>query len=154
MLTPFAGTVDFEKWEKAFGEDIPVVEGKPITRYWLIPPDKRPKMFMPHPTMTSEEMRQRTQQVWDRFYSFAAVWARSSCTPNLRARLAFVFISKLYRQMYASPASQPTARDAAVPTVGRAGWPSRASSYFKAPPCLPSKFPRAGIVNRQLSLNQ
>ena len=102
MLTPFAGTVDFEKWEKAFGEDIPLVEGKPITRYWLIPPDKRPKMFMPHPTMSSEEMRQRTQQVWDRFYSLAAVWERSSCTPHLRARLAFVFISKLYRQMYAS----------------------------------------------------
>ena len=27
MLTPFAGTVDFEKWEKALGEDIPQVEG-------------------------------------------------------------------------------------------------------------------------------
>jgi len=39
---------------------------------------------------------------WDRFYSFASVWKRSRCTPNLRARLAFVLISKLYRQMYAS----------------------------------------------------
>ena len=40
--------------------------------------------------------------MWDRFYSIRAIWKRSSCTPNLRARLAFVFISKLYRQMYAS----------------------------------------------------
>jgi len=102
MLTPFAGTVDFEKWEKAFGQDIPKVEGVPITRYWLIPPEKRPKMFMPHPTMTSEEMRQRTQGVWDNFYDWRSIWRRSSCTPNLRARLAFVLISKLYRQMYAS----------------------------------------------------
>jgi len=102
MLTPFCGTVDFERWEKAFGENVPMVEGTPITRYWLIPPDLRPKMFMPHPTMNSEEMRQRTQGVWDRFYSFSAVWKRSNCTPNLRARLAFIFISKLYRQMYAS----------------------------------------------------
>jgi hypothetical protein len=102
MLTPFAGTVDFEKWETAFGENIPQVEGTPITRYWLIPPEKRPKMFMPHPTMTSEDMRQRTQNVWNRFYSFRAIWKRSSCTPHFRARLAFVFISKLYRQMYAS----------------------------------------------------
>jgi hypothetical protein len=47
-------------------------------------------------------MRQRTQGVWDRFYSFGAVWKRSNCTPNLKARLAFIFISKLYRQMYAS----------------------------------------------------
>ena len=102
MLTPFAGTVDFEKWEKAFGENVPKVEGVPITRYWLIPADKRPKMFMPHPTMTSEEMRGRTQGVWDKFYDFPSVWKRSRCTPNLKARLAFVLLSKLYRQMYAS----------------------------------------------------
>jgi len=40
--------------------------------------------------------------VWDDFYSMRAVWKRSRCTPHLRARLAFVFISRLYRQMYAS----------------------------------------------------
>jgi radical SAM superfamily enzyme YgiQ (UPF0313 family) len=102
MLTPFAGTVDFERWERAFGADIPKVSETPVTRYWLIPADERPKMFMPHPTMNSEELRSRTQGVWDSFYSFGAVWKRSSCTPNLRARLAFIFISKLYRQMYAS----------------------------------------------------
>jgi radical SAM superfamily enzyme YgiQ (UPF0313 family) len=102
MLTPFAGTVDFERWEKSFGEDVPQVEGTPITRYWLIPAESRPKMFMPHPTMSSEEMRQRTQRVWDQFYSLRSVWQRSRCTPTIRARLAFVFVSKLYRQMYAS----------------------------------------------------
>ncbi|HEY4360948.1 MAG TPA: radical SAM protein [Bryobacteraceae bacterium] len=102
MLTPFPGTVDFEKWEKAQGDDVAQVEGIPLTRYWLIPAHKRPKMFMPHPTMGSAEMRERTQGVWDKFYSFGSVWKRSRCTPNLRARLAFVFISKLYRQMYAS----------------------------------------------------
>jgi len=102
MLTPFAGTVDFERWERAQGEHPPHVAGVPITRYWLIPADQRPKMFMPHPTMGSDEMRARTQDVWDRFYRLSAVWRRSRCTPNLRARLAFVFVSKLYRQMYAS----------------------------------------------------
>ena len=30
------------------------------------------------------------------------IWARSRCTPTLRSRLAFVLISKLYRQMYAN----------------------------------------------------
>jgi radical SAM superfamily enzyme YgiQ (UPF0313 family) len=102
MLTPFPGTVDFEKWEKAQGDQAPRVDGIPLTRYWLIPAHKRPKMFMPHPSMSSEEMRALTQGVWDRFYSFTSIWKRSRCTPNLRARLAFVFISKLYRQMYAS----------------------------------------------------
>ena len=101
MLTPFCGTVDFERWEKSLGADPPRVDGIPVNRYWLIPPDRRPRMFMPHPTMSSEEMRDRTEGVWDRFYSIRAVWQRSGCTPNLRARLAFVFISKLYRQMYA-----------------------------------------------------
>jgi hypothetical protein len=51
--------------------------------------------------MSSDEIRERTQKVWDRFYDWSAIWERSSCTPNLRARLAFVFLSKLYRQMYA-----------------------------------------------------
>jgi radical SAM superfamily enzyme YgiQ (UPF0313 family) len=102
MLTPFPGTVDFERWEKEQGPDVPLVDGVPITRYWLIPAERRPKMFMPHPTMDSAEMRERTQGVWDRFYSFPTIWKRSRCTPHLRARLAFVFISKLYRQMYAS----------------------------------------------------
>ena len=44
---------------------------------------------------------ERTQGVWDRFYDWKSVWTRSACTPSLRARLAFVLLSKLYRQMYA-----------------------------------------------------
>jgi radical SAM superfamily enzyme YgiQ (UPF0313 family) len=102
MLTPFAGTVDFERWEKSHGDDVPKLEGVPITRYWLIPPARRPKMFMPHPTMSSTEMRWRTQEVWDGFYSLASIWKRSRCATSLKARLAFVLISKIYRLMYAT----------------------------------------------------
>jgi radical SAM superfamily enzyme YgiQ (UPF0313 family) len=102
MLTPFCGTVDFERWEKSLGDCPPEIDGIPITRYWLIPAEKRPKMFMPHPAMSSDELRARTQGVWDQFYSLPAIWKRSRCAPTLRARLAFVFVSKLYRQMYAS----------------------------------------------------
>ncbi len=102
MLTPFPGTVDFEKWEKAQGPEPQIVDGTPITRYWLIPHHRRPKMFMPHPSMSSRELRERTQKVWDNFYSLSAIWNRSRCTPHLRARLAFLLVSKLYRQMYAN----------------------------------------------------
>lgn len=102
MLTPFPGTVDFQKWEKEQGENPPTVNGIPLTRYWLIPHEDRPKMFMPHPLMGSDEMRARTQGVWDRFYSLGAIWKRSRCATKLRGRLAFLFISKLYRQMYAN----------------------------------------------------
>jgi tRNA A37 methylthiotransferase MiaB len=102
MLTPFPGTVDFDKWEKSFDGRPPVVEDVPITRHWLIPAARRPKYYMPHPVMTPDEIRAHTQQVWDRFYSLRHVWARSRCVSSLKARIAFVLISKLYRQMYAN----------------------------------------------------
>ena len=101
-LTPFPGTVDFERWEKAFGDDVPRVDGVPLTRYWLIPPAARPKIFSPHPAMTGEEIRTRTQYVWDTFYSLGSIWHRSRCVRSLRGRLIFVLVSKLYRQMYAN----------------------------------------------------
>jgi radical SAM superfamily enzyme YgiQ (UPF0313 family) len=101
MMTPFPGTVDFGRWEKEQAENPTMVGDVPITRYWLIPIEVRPKMFTPHPTMSSDEIRERTQKVWDRFYNWAAIWQRSACTPNLRSRIAFMFLSKLYRQMYA-----------------------------------------------------
>jgi len=101
MMTPFPGTVDFGRWEKEQAVAPEMVEGTPITRYWLIPTAIRPKMFTPHPIMSSDEIRERTQKVWDRFYDLGAIWQRSACTPNLRARVAFMLLSKLYRQMYA-----------------------------------------------------
>jgi hypothetical protein len=102
MLTPYPGTVDFEAWEKRLGPDAAHVGGVPITRHWLIPQNQRPKVYAPHPVMSADEIRTRTQAVWDEFYSLRRIWARSRCTPTLRARLAFVLISKLYRQMYAN----------------------------------------------------
>ena len=102
MLTPFPGTLDFDKWEKGHGDNPPAVDGVPLTRHWLIPASKRPKYYMPHPTMSHDEVRSRTQAVWDRFYSMPQVWERSKCVESLKARLAFVLISKLYRQMYAN----------------------------------------------------
>src|SRR5262249_3440836 len=98
----FPGTIDFDRWEKKMSENPIEVNGIPITRHWLIPAAVRPKMFSPHETMSSEEIRERTQAVWDDFYSVRSIWKRSSCVPTLRGRLAFLFISKLYRQMYAN----------------------------------------------------
>jgi hypothetical protein len=102
MLTPFPGTLDFDKWEKSHGDTPPAVDGVPLTRHWLIPASKRPKYYMPHPTMSHDEVRSRTQAVWDRFYSMRQVWERSKCVESIKARLAFVLVSKLYRQMYAN----------------------------------------------------
>jgi len=102
MLTPFPGTVDFEKWEREMASDPTRVDGIPITRHWLIPQAVRPKVYTPHPLMTPDEIRARTQAVWDEFYSLPKIWQRSKCVRTLRARMAFVLVSKLYRQMYAN----------------------------------------------------
>jgi radical SAM superfamily enzyme YgiQ (UPF0313 family) len=101
-MTPFPGTVDFQRWEENQGEAVERIQGIPITRYWLLPTSLRPKLFIPHPTMSPEEIRVRTQGVWDSFYSLSEIWKRSNCVKSLKARLAFLFISKLYRQMYAN----------------------------------------------------
>ena len=102
MLTPFPGTLDFAAWEKAAGADVPHVDGVPLTRYWLIPSSRRPKIYAPHPAMTANEIRERTQHAWDEFYSMPRIWQRSTCVKSIKARLAFVLLSKLYRQMYAN----------------------------------------------------
>ena len=102
MLTPLPGTIDFEKWEKSFEGHPPTVDGIPITRHWLIPATRRPRYLLEHQSMSCDEIRARTQRVWDRFYSVPQTWARSRCLTSLKGRLAFLLISKLYRQMYAN----------------------------------------------------
>ena len=101
LLQPFPGTVDFEKWEKAQVDPLRI-DDIPLTRHWLLPTSRRPKIYMPHPSLKPEEIRGYTQQVWDSFYSLPATWRRARCVKSFKARLAFLLISKLYRQMYAN----------------------------------------------------
>ena len=102
LLTPFPGTLDFEKWAAAPEQQHQEVDGIPVTTHWLIPPSRRPKLYAPHPTMSGEEIRVRTQRAWDQFYSWRAVWQRAHVCKSWRARIAFMLVSKLYRQMYAN----------------------------------------------------
>jgi hypothetical protein len=102
LLTPFPGTVDFEKWVANETPRGTMVDGVPLTQHWLIPEGRRPRLYTEHPTMSLEEIRLGTQHAWDRFYSWRHVWARSRVVESMRGRLAFVLISKLYRQMYAN----------------------------------------------------
>jgi len=102
LLTPFPGTVDFDKWAEEEQRRGTAVDGVPVTQHWLIPESRRPRLYTPHATMTLEQIRVGTQRAWDRFYSFRQIWERSRVVESVRARLAFVLISKLYRQMYAN----------------------------------------------------
>jgi radical SAM superfamily enzyme YgiQ (UPF0313 family) len=125
MLTPFPGTVDFDRWEKTMIGDERNVGGVPLTRGWLIPQAKRPKLFWTHPAMGADEIRQRTQGVWDRFYSFKVIWKRSGFLKSVKGRLAFILISKLYRRMYADTG---IATDSA-----RVAWSTRWARWLAIP---------------------
>ncbi|HET9086404.1 MAG TPA: radical SAM protein [Acidobacteriaceae bacterium] len=152
MLTPFPGTVDFDRWEKGLGENVMHVAGIPITRHWLIPAEIRPKMFSPHGTMTTDEIRERTQAVWDDFYSMPEIWKRSRCVPTLRGRLAFLFTSKLYRQMYANTGiSTDSARRQKATKIAR--WmaiPTR--KLFEAKPMPDLKMPERSFASDLLPI--
>ena len=102
LLTPFPGTVDFERWATAENKKGTTVDGVPVTKHWLIPESRRPKLFTPHPTMTLEAIRTGAQGAWDSFYSWGAVWERSGVVKSIKSRVAFMLCSKLYRQMYAN----------------------------------------------------
>ena len=141
MMTPFPGTVDFQKWEKSQAENPQMVGDVPITRYWLIPAQNRPKMLTPHVSMSADEIRERTQGVWDSFYSMKYIWQRSNCVKSLKGRIAFVLISRLYRQMYAKTGiSTDSAR--------KANWMARAIAkpcrmLFQAKPMPELQVPEA-----------
>jgi hypothetical protein len=155
MLTPFPGTVDFERWERGLGDQAESIDGIPITRHWLIPQASRPKVYTAHPAMSADEIRRRTQSVWDHFYALPRVWARSRVVTSLKGRLAFVLISKLYRQMYANTGiATDSARTAHSVAVARwlAGLCSR--FFLSAPmpglqvPTLPAAH-RVGVPDQE-----
>ena len=99
-LTPFPGTLDFEKWARENAENMPMVDGIPVSRHWLIPQAKRPKLLTPHPVMSAEAIRLGTQEVWNTFYSFTAVWRRSALVGSFRNRVAFLVASKVMLQAF------------------------------------------------------
>jgi len=144
MMTPFPGTLDFNKWEASLKDDPTRIAGVPLTRHWLIPQSQRPKIYTPHPTLSPEEIRQHTQMVWDRFYDLRAIWKRSKCTPTLRARLAFVLLSKLYRQMYANTGiATDSARVSRASTIAR--WIAKpCARLFRSAPLPELEVPSMG----------
>ena len=88
----------------------------------------------------------RTQDVWDRFYGWRAIWRRARVVRSLKGRLAFVLISKLYRQMYANTGiatdSARVARSAqwarAIATVCRGLFAARPMPDLAMPVIVPA----------------
>ena len=76
--------------------------------------------------MSTDEIRQRTQTVWNSYYSMRSIWQRSHFLRSVKGRLTFVLISKIYRQMYADTG---IAADSA-----RGSWSTRWARWL-AKPC-------------------
>ncbi len=155
MMTPFPGTVDFNRWEKEQAKSPTLVDGVPITRYWLIPIAVRPKMFTPHPTMSSDEIRERTQSVWDRFYNFPA---RSGSDRPVRRRCArespSCFCRSFTGRCTQARASRRTARDARSPRGLRDGRRGSAASYFRRSRCRNCNRQRGSCLSRARALRR
>jgi hypothetical protein len=98
MLTPYPGTVDFNRWEKQ--RDAAPVQacGISMTRRWLIP--QAQALLAPSHNVGRGNSR-RTQSVWGKVLPPQVHLEALAVHKSLRARLAFVLISKIYRQMYA-----------------------------------------------------
>ena len=101
MMQPLPGTVDFGRWEQQPSAAVEV-NGTPLSRYWLIPSAERPRVYTPHPRLSPDQIRQGTQAAWDRFYDWPTIWKRSSFLKSMKSRIAFMVLSRLYRQMYAN----------------------------------------------------
>lgn len=132
ILTPFPGTLDFLTWEKLV--DGQTIDGVPMNRYWLAPSHRRMGVRVPNPVMSREEISAGTRRAWDRFYSLPFLWERSRRSTKLRERLAFILVSKLYRQMYARTglAADSARVNRAASWVRLMAWPCR--SLFKTAP--------------------
>ena len=110
------------------------VDGVPVSRHWLIPQAKRPKLLTPHPAMTGEEIRQGTQDVWNSFYGLKAVWQRSGILKALSSRVAFVVCSKVMLQAFGNTGlSTDSARSSRATKLGGIGF-SVLQKIFAAPP--------------------
>ena len=128
MLTPLPGTIDFERWEK--GSSPAPNDGRQCADHALLahPRPMRPKMFIPHPSMSSDEIRERTQGVWDRFYSWRAIWKRSTALQISAPAWPLCSSPSSTARCTPKPASPPTARAERNRKNGLAGRPVNAES--------------------------
>ena len=119
------------------------IAGVPLTRHWLIPQAQRPKGAHRIRPWPRDEIRRGTQRAWDQFYSLSNVWVRSRCVQSLKSRVAFVLISKLYRQMHANTGIATDSARVGGLRGGRAGSPIPPPAVHRPPH---ARLIRAGVV--------
>ena len=122
LLTPFPGTVDFEKWaadENRRGERSTAC---PSPSTGSFPRTSRPRLYAA-PDDVARGDPDGTQRAWDQFYSWRHVWARSRVVESSSAR------DRVHVDLEAVPADVREHRDrdrqrarGAIGTVGAMDW--------------------------------
>ena len=152
MLTPFPGTVDFEKWERdparqgehrRRADDAALADsaGEPPEGLYAASGDG-PRRDPPTHADACGTGSTRCRRVW----------ARARVVKSWRSRLAFVLISKLYRQMYANTGiATDSARTARSVRIARMIAP-RCRGFFTAPPMPDLEVPMAEQRDRAMPI--
>ena len=122
----------------------------PITRHWLIPQAERPKVYTPHPVMSPDEIRARTQGVWDQFYSLRRIWdaivvhAEPAGAAGLRAHLEAVSADvRQYRDRDRQRAREPGQ------SVGPADRQAVPASVHGSSHAVPATTPKRGAGHQR-----
>ena len=104
MLTPFPGTVDFARWEASTpGQGAAQVGACRSPGTGSSRDGQRPKLYTPHPTHDARrDPAAHAGRVGPASTASATSGDARAASSRCKARLAFVLISKLYRQMYAN----------------------------------------------------
>ena len=102
MLTPFPGTLDFDKWEKSFGETVP--SGRRHADHAALAHSRGATSEVLHGASddgAGRDSRAHAGRVGSLLQQATACGRRRGIS-SVKGRLAFMLISKLYRQMYAN----------------------------------------------------
>ena len=161
LLTPFPGTLDFDKWaEKERRHRWPGVDGVPVTQA-LADPRGSPAedLTSPHPTMTAKRFGSGRRASGIEFYSWGAVWARSRVVQLAADALAFMPSRSCTGRCTPTPASPPTARASIDRPSARAGSAAPCARLFVAQPmpdlAMPAELAKpAATSGRVIRLHQ
>ena len=103
MLTPFPGTIDFDKWEKSFVDGAADVRGH--AAHAALADSRGTPAEVLHAASDDDARRSAVADAGACGIGSTACPSSGSAaaaSTDLKGRLAFVLISKLYRQMYAN----------------------------------------------------
>ena len=135
MMTPFPGTVDFDRWEKSMNGNVPQVDGVPITRYWLIPAECAAEdVHSPRDHDDGGDLASGRRGSGTTFTACGRFGTGRSACPRCAAGWRSCSSPSCIARCMRTPAFPPTAPGGRRRRAWRAGWRCRAESYSQRKP--------------------